>query len=441
MLLVVMIVAAVAGIAALNLISQELAGRAGLTGPGRILLSAGLGMGVIVVSLKVFLVGYLMEKTRDNHPDLGARLTLSAPVLSDRHLESTLTGMWHALPAELPTPDRRPLRPEIVRLGQRLFNEKALSANGKVACSSCHRLEAGGDDNARFSTGIDGLHGKRNAPTFVNAAYLSRLFWDGRAASLEDQAAGPLTNPVEMGMASLSAVEAAVRALPGYADDFANAFGTRQAVTADNILHAIASYERTAVSPDTAYDRFVRGETGALTTRQIRGMALFAGLGCRTCHRDPTFSAAGKIRPAGVFKPFPIFSDNAYVRRYDLMSDKGAADAERQGAGLWRVPSLRNVADTAPYFHNGSVATLEEAIRVMVVTQLRRPLAGTNDRKPPAILWDVETRTLTPYRPSVVSQDDIEALAAFLKGLSAAGNGILLPVTSRRDDAMPPHRE
>ena len=426
MLIIVMVACAAAGIMALNLISSELAGRAGMSRSGRVLLSAGLGMGVIAVSLKVFIVGYLMEKTKDLHPELHGIQASPAPQLYSRHLESTFTGKWHALPAAAPTPGGQPLRPELVALGQRLFNEKGLSTTGDVACSSCHKLEAGGGDDARVSTGIDGLRGNRNTPTFLDAAFLSRLFWDGRAGSLEDQAGGPLTNPVEMGMPSLDAVEDTVRALPGYAADFAKSFGEPQAITTDNILHAIASYERTAVSPDTAYDRFVRGDTTALSPKQIRGMALFAGLGCRTCHLDPTFSAAGKIRPAGVFKPFPIFSDNPYVRRYDLASDRGAADAESKGAGLWRVPSLRNVAQTAPYFHNGSVATLEEAIRIMVVTQLRKSVVATTGNEQPAILWDAGRQTLTPYRPRVVSADDVEALAAFLDSLSVDASNTAL---------------
>lgn len=423
LILSIMFIGACAGFVALLLISGDLARRTGLALPGRILLSCGLGMGVIAVSIKVFLVGYLVEATKDYHPEPRSVDMSAAVSPPGRYFESPLKGKWYVLPATAPTPNDEPLHSEIVRLGQGLFNEPGLSANGDVACSSCHKLQDGGDDNLAVSTGIRGLRGTRNAPTVWNAAFYSRLFWDGRADSLEDQAKGPLTNPVEMGMPSHAAVEAAVRAMPGYTEDFRRIFGTQEPVTIDNIALAIASYERTLIAPDTRYDRFVRGDVDALSIQQIRGMALFAGLGCRMCHRDPTFSAAGKINPAGVRKPFPIFSDNEYVRRYDLLADRGShKEKDSSATGLWRVPSLRNVANTAPYFHNGSVATLEEAVRIMAVTQLGWRVDKTRGGAAPKIEWNPKIRKLTPYRPPALTQDDIDALVAFLESLSIADN-------------------
>jgi len=419
LILIVMFIGACIGFLALFLISGDLAHRSGLTGPRRFMLSAGLGMGVFAISIKLLLIGLLMTTTKDHSPAPQRMAVVDAANFPAGYFESSYTGKWYTLPIVAPTPDGNALDPGIVHLGKRLFNEPRLSVDGKIACSSCHKLEAGGDDNTAVSTGIDGLRGDRNAPTVVNAAFLSHLFWDGRAASLEEQAKGPLVNPVEMGMASHATVEAAVRAMPGYPEEFARAFGAPDAVTIDNIAFAIASYERTLISPNTDYDRFVRGQTDALSPLQIRGMALFAGLGCRSCHRDPTFSAAGLVKAAGIRKPFPVFTDSDYVRKYDLLADKGSrTTADSQSAGLWRVPSLRNVAHTAPYFHNGSVTTLEEAVRVMAATQLGLRVDPARETETPEIEWNSKTRKLTPYRPHVLTQRDIDSLIAFLDGLS-----------------------
>jgi cytochrome c peroxidase len=414
--LLVMLLAMTAGVLALYLISGDLAARVRLAGPGRLLLAGGLGLGVIGISVKFLLVGYLSSTAGAYHPAGLADLD-STPIFPARTtFQSSYTGPWHALPEAAPTPDNAPLHPDVVRLGKRLFNDPRLSVDGSVSCSTCHKLSDGGDDNASVATGIENLKGTRNAPTVWNSAFLSRLFWDGRAGSLEEQAQGPLLNPVEMGMPSGASVEATVAADPAYRAAFRQTFGSSDAITFDKIAHAIASFERTLISPDTAYDRFVRGDTGALTQQQVRGMALFAGLGCRECHRDPTFSAAGKIRPGGVRKPFPVFADDPFVRKYDFLRDRGASRMET--TGLWRVPSLRNVANTAPYFHNGSVKTLEEAIRVMAAVQLGRRIVLDSPATIQDVDWDPSNRRLTPLRPASLTERDVSALAAFLRSLS-----------------------
>ncbi|MFC7049479.1 cytochrome-c peroxidase [Emcibacter nanhaiensis] len=428
-ILFIMTIGACLGGIALYLISGNLVRQSGLNAPGKILLTAAIGLGVIAVSIKVLLVGYLMEKTRDHHPQLRPAERSIGRENHGAYAKSAITSPWLALPVTPSLPPDTPLQPDLVKLGKRLFNEKGLSLNGDVACSSCHILGNGGDDDSMVSTGIFDLRGTRNAPTVWNAAFLSRLFWDGRATSLEDQAKGPFINPVEMGMPTVTAVEEAVRSLPGYAADFEQAFGSPHAITIENITSAIASYERTLIVPDTAYDRFVRGEAGALTPQQMRGMALFAGIGCRNCHRDPTFSAAGKIKAAGVWKPFPAFSNNSYVQEYNLMDDRGRADSQlASGPGLWRVPSLRNVANTAPYFHNGSVDKLEKAITIMAITQLGKKVVAGNTSEMPVITWEPDARKLSPYRPRVLTRDDIKALAAFLGSLSDAGDTMSAPV-------------
>lgn len=283
---------------------------------------------------------------------------------------------WPALPDKAPVPAGNPMTLAKVELGRKLFYDRALSRNGKVACVSCHDLEAGaGTDRERVSSGIGGKTGSRNAPTVWNAAFQARLFWDGRATSLEEQAKGPLINPIEMGMKDHAAVERAVAARPAYQTEFSKVFGGVRPVSIDNIAAAIATFERTLITPDTPYDRYARGDKTALNEAQLRGMRLFEGYGCRICHSGPNFSGASLFDTAMPFRAFPALPmfATSYVARYRLTQDLGRAEpGARQG--LWRVPSLRNVALTAPYFHNGAVSRLEDAVRIMTAAQLGRPI-------------------------------------------------------------------
>ena len=306
------------------------------------------------------------------------------------------TADWQALPERAPVPAGNPMSPAKIALGEKLFHDKSLSRDGKVACASCHDAETGADGRP-VSTGIGGRTGSRNAPTVRNAAFQARLFWDGRAGSLEEQAKGPLTNPVEMAMPDLAAVERRVAARPEYREAFARVFGG--AVAIDRIAAAIAAYERTLIDPDTPYDRYVRGDATALTEAQRRGMTLFENHGCRICHSGPNFSGASRFDTANPYRAFPALPMFAapFVTRYRLTRDLGRAEpGARQG--VWRVPSLRNVALTAPYFHNGAVETLEDAVRVMASAQLGRPV----DRLDRNAIKDV----------------DVADIVAFLKALS-----------------------
>jgi len=219
--------------------------------------------------------------------------------------------------------------------------------------------------------------GGRNAPTVWNSAFLSAQFWDGRAPSLEEQAKGPPTNPIEMGMANLDATIARIQAIPGYKPYFAAAFGQGDTVTMDNAAKAIAAYERTLITPDSAYDRYVKGDKKAMTEQQVRGMDTFAKTGCTACHSGPTFNGSANLPMGqGFFMKFPIFPGSVYETQYKLTEDLGRHTVTQQDADkhLWRVPTLRNLTYTAPYFHNGAVQSLDEAIRVMAKTQLNKEL-------------------------------------------------------------------
>jgi cytochrome c peroxidase len=283
---------------------------------------------------------------------------------------------WEALPAVAPAPADNPTTAAKVELGKMLYHDPRFSETGTVACASCHNVMEGGDDHRPTSIGVHGELGGRNAPTVYNAAFLSSQFWDGRAATLEDQAKGPITNPVEMGMKDLSAAMARIRAIPGYVPYFAAAFGTGDVMTIDNAAKAIAAYERTLITPNSPYDRYVHGEKTALNARQLRGMQLFAETGCGSCHQGATFS--GPALPAGTpfLQRFPVVATSPLVAEYELDKDIGraASTGKPEDQHLWRVPTLRNLTHTAPYMHNGAVKTLPEAARVMASSQLAREL-------------------------------------------------------------------
>lgn len=300
-------------------------------------------------------------------------IVLFGPVLFG---PSTAFAQWQALPDEAPEPADNPTTPEKVELGKMLFFDPRLSSNGTVSCFTCHNVMEGGDDHRPTSIGIHGQAGGRNAPTVFNAAFLSVQFWDGRAATLEDQAQGPPANPIEMGMASLEATIERIRKIPGYRPYFDKAFGDGDSMTMDNAAKAIAAYERTLITPNSAYDRYVKGDKSALTEQQVRGMESFASTGCIACHSGANFAGPALPIGQGFYHKFPLFSDNEYVARYKLMEDIGRMQATEQTAdkNLWRVQTLRNLVYTAPYMHNGSVKSLDEAVRVMAKTQLNKEL-------------------------------------------------------------------
>lgn len=287
-------------------------------------------------------------------------------------------GQWQALPEKAPEPADNPTTEAKVALGKMLYFDTRFSSTGTVSCFSCHNVMEGGDDHRPTSIGVHGQVGGRNAPTVWNSAFLSAQFWDGRAPSLEEQAKGPPTNPIEMGMANLDATIARIQAIPGYKPYFAAAFGQGDTVTMDNAAKAIAAYERTLITPDSAYDRYVKGDKKAMTEQQVRGMDTFAKTGCTACHSGPTFNGSANLPMGqGFFMKFPIFPGSVYETQYKLTEDLGRHTVTQQGADkhLWRVPTLRNLTYTAPYFHNGLVTSLDDAVRVMGKVQLNKDLS------------------------------------------------------------------
>jgi len=285
---------------------------------------------------------------------------------------------WQALPEVAPAPADNPTTPEKVELGRMLYMDPRFSSTGTVSCNSCHNVMLGGEDNRSVSMGVHGQTGGRSSPTVWNSAFSSSQFWDGRAATLEDQAKGPVTNPIEMGMSELEEAMNRVRAIPGYRPYFERAFGSENPMTVDNAARAVAAFERSLITPNSPYDRYVKGNSEAMSQQQIRGMATFAEIGCAGCHSGPAFSGPSMEAGKGFFMKFPTFTDSDYVKDYKFMDDGGrfAVTGKESDRDFWKVPTLRNIEVTAPYFHNGSVKTLSEAVQVMAKTQLNIDLSG-----------------------------------------------------------------
>jgi cytochrome c peroxidase len=400
-------------------VTGELAPTGRLSSRGRWLLASALGSGLLAFVFKLALIASLSTDMLDRWLIGLPAATRPAPPLPriDTERWRAEPQVWQALPEHAPRPAGAPYGPTAEALGKRLFFDTRLSRDRSLACASCHDLvQAGGADGRPMSTGIDAQRGTRNAPTVWNAAFQSRLFWDGRADSLEAQAAGPFVNPVEMGMPDMAAVVDRIAADPGYRQDFARVFGDRGPITPARVTAAIAAFERTLITPDSRYDRFVRGDASALSATELRGMALFETVGCIQCHSGPNFSEASVF---GSGAPFRVFPSRVLARhaRLNLSADTGLAPAGSP-AGVWRVPSLRNVALTAPYFHNGAVARLEDAVRIMAQTQLGWHLSSEDDIRTSA-WWSAPARRLATVRPRVLSEIDVQDITAFLRALSS----------------------
>lgn len=283
---------------------------------------------------------------------------------------------WQALPDTAPAPADNPTTTEKVELGKMLYMDPRFSSTGTVSCNSCHNVMEGGDDSRRFSMGVHGKLGGRNAPTVWNSAFHSVQFWDGRAALLEDQAKGPVSNPVEMGMRDIEAAMLRVKSIPGYKAYFDKAFGAN-GMTIDNAAKAVAAFERTLITPNSTYDKYVKGDKKAMTSQQIQGMEKFAATGCTSCHSGAAFNGPQMKPGEGFYAKFPTF-DNDYVQKYKLADDKGREEVTGNSSdrNMFRVQTLRNITDTAPYFHNGSVNNLEESVRIMAKSQLNQDLSN-----------------------------------------------------------------
>ena len=269
---------------------------------------------------------------------------------------------FRPLPEVMPS-GNNPITEAKVILGRLLYYEPRLSKNHDVSCNSCHSLTAYGVDQQPVSDGHKGLKGSRNAPTVYNAAGHVAQFWDGRAPDVEEQAKGPVMNPVEMAMTSDKAVVAVLKSMPEYLAAFKKAFpGQADPVTFDNMAKAIGVFERRLVTP-SRWDKLLKGDKSALTDQEKAGFSKFLEVGCASCHRG-TYLGADSYQKLGLVKPWTHTSD---LGRY-AVTKKGTDKL------VFKVPSLRNIEKTGPFYHDGSVKTLEDAVRLMAEYQNGRQL-------------------------------------------------------------------
>ena len=274
-----------------------------------------------------------------------------------------------------------------VALGRKLFNEPKLSHDNTIACASCHQLNHGGVDSRKYSLGIYGQSGNINAPTVYNSGYNFRQFWNGRAATLEQQVDGPVNNPVEMG-SSWSEVISKLQKGPAYSIQFSGSYP--DGITVGNIENAIATFERSLITPNSRFDKFLKGDSAALTSKEFSGYQLFKSYGCISCHQG--INIGGNLyEKLGIMRPY--FVENGHLTEADM--GRYAITRNLEDMNVFKVPSLRNVALTAPYLHDGSAPTLEDAVKIMGKYQLGLDL----------------------------TTEDISEIVAFLKTLTGEYNG------------------
>lgn len=281
----------------------------------------------------------------------------SADALSDSYL-----AMFKPLPTEAPAADNE-LTEAKINLGRMLYYETRISKNGQMSCNTCHVLDKYGQDNLPFSPGHEGKLGGRSSPTVYNAALHIAQFWDGRAPTVEEQAKGPVLNPIEMGMPSADFVVDVLKSIPGYVDAFKSAF-PREAdpINYNNFGKAVGAFERKLVTP-SRWDDYLKGQKDALTAEEQKGYETFAKVGCATCHNGPAIGGA-MYHKLGLVKAWPELKDLGRYEATKVESDKH----------FFKVSSLRNVTETGPYLHDGSVKTLDQMVKMMAEHQLGKTL-------------------------------------------------------------------
>lgn len=315
-----------------------------------------------------------------------------------------------------------PAATEKISLGRTLFHDKRLSADGTVSCASCHKPELAHSDGLAQSVGVGGRRGTRNAPSILNAAFLNSLFWDGRRTSLEEQANDPFTESNEHGFKDEGALLQQVRGIPEYRTGFQQAFGVQgDAIRMEHVTGAIAAFERTLIAGNSAFDHYqYAGDRAALSPSAERGLRLFTGrAACSTCHTvgeqhalftDQQFHSLGvgmhRIQPrlgivaAAVVETKPRASTEAVSPEEIAELGRFLVTKAAGDIGKFRTPSLRNVALTAPYMHDGSVATLEEAVEL-----------------------EIYYRGVAAGRPLILTPEEKKDLVTFLRALTSAGLG------------------
>ncbi|TNC72316.1 cytochrome-c peroxidase [Janthinobacterium lividum] len=309
------------------------------------------------------------------------------------------SGALHAASKEpiQPITAAKVANPAIVELGKKLFFDPRLSRSGFISCNSCHNLSMGGTDNIKTSIGHNWQRGPINSPTVLNASMNVAQFWDGRAKDLQEQAGGPIANPGEMAFTHELAIDV-LASIPAYRTEFRQVFG-QDKLTIEQVTRAIAAFEEVLVTPGSRFDQWLSGKKSALTKDELAGYQLFKSSGCIACHNGPAVGG-NTFQKMGVVEPYKT------AMTAEGRSAVTGKDADRFN---FKVPTLRNVELTYPYFHDGEAATLTQAVDVMGRLQLGR--------------------TFTP--------DENAKLVAFLKTLTGKQPHIVLPILPPSSDTTP----
>ena len=273
--------------------------------------------------------------------------------------------------------------PALVELGKKLYFDPRLSKSGFISCNSCHNLSMGGTDNIKTSIGHNWQEGPINSPTVLNSSLNVAQFWDGRAADLQAQAGGPIANPGEMGFSHTLAVDM-LQTIPGYVAQFKKAFGS-ETITIEDVTKAIAAFEETLVTPNSRFDKWLKGDKKALTKDELAGYQLFKDSGCIACHNGPAVGG-NSFQKKGLVEPY---NDSTKAEGRSAVTGR---DADRFN---FKVPTLRNVELTYPYFHDGAANTLPEAVDTMGRIQLGKKFTPEENARIVAFL-----KTLTGDQPS-----------------------------------------
>lgn len=298
-------------------------------------------------------------------------------------------GLFAVLPAKAENPEN-PLTEEKIALGKKLYYDTALSKDGNNSCNSCHNLSTYGVDNLKTSPGDKGEFGNRNSPTVLNAAFHTTQFWDGRAKDVEEQATGPIVNPVEMAIPSPEFIVNKLNKNDEYVELFAKVF-PEDKITFENIGKAIAAFERTLITPSD-FDEYLAGEVTALTEKEKEGLKTFMDAGCITCHNGAQLGG-NMFQKFGVHKPYWEATGSEVVDEGKFEVTSNESDKY-----FFKVPGLRNIEKTWPYFHDGSVESLEEAVAIMADVQLNKQLT------------DEEIENITAFLKTLTGEVPEEAL-------------------------------
>ncbi|MBX6423981.1 cytochrome-c peroxidase [Thermosulfurimonas sp. F29] len=316
-------------------------------------------------------------------------LGFSGARAGDQELLAEARQYFKPLPDKPPALRNNPLTPAKIELGKMLYFDPRLSASHLISCNTCHNLSLAGVDIQETSTGHMWQRGPRNAPTVLNAVFNTAQFWDGRARDLEEQAKGPVQASVEMSNTP-ERVVATLKSIPEYVEMFRRAFpGEKDPVTFDNVAKAIEAFEATLLTPDAPFDRFLKGDLSALNPEEKEGLRLFMEKGCANCHNGVNVGG-------GMYAPFGVVERPGA----DILppGDKGRFAVTKTASDeyVFKVPSLRNVALTYPYFHSGKVWRLEDAVAIMGTAQLGAELSPAEVKKITAFL-----RSLTGKQPEI----------------------------------------